>query len=405
MLRKNTAGQFVHFQGVDSATGGIKSGVSWTMRICKDGTFGAKDAGTTITEDGTTGWYKVALAQADTNANNLGYNFTGTGAIPMTINVVTTACDPTSTAFGLSLAKTTNITGFNDIAATAVVSSGAITTSGGAVSTVTTLTNLPAITSNWLTATGLDTTAAAEIADAVWDEDIVAAHGTADTAGRAVRTLDAISDRANNANLNAVLGVPDSAGADVYTDIIADTDDIQTRLPAALVGGRMDSNVQAMANDVITAAALATDAVTEIQSGLATAAALDAVDNFVDTEITDIQNRLPATLSSGRMRVDVEAINATTDPAVRLSKSAAVIYRGTVTTTSTTTSVVCSSLDPGSATNDQFKGRIMIFDQSTSSANLKGQATDITAFNNGTLTFTVTALTHAPASGDTFVIV
>lgn len=46
--------------------------------------------------------------------------------------------------------------------------------------------------------------------------------------------------------------------------IQADTDNIQSRLPASLVGGRMDSNVQAMANNVMTAAALATDAVTEI---------------------------------------------------------------------------------------------------------------------------------------------
>ena len=40
------------------------------------------------------------------------------------------------------LAKGTGLTGLNDIAATAVVSSGAITTSGGAVTTVTTATNL-----------------------------------------------------------------------------------------------------------------------------------------------------------------------------------------------------------------------------------------------------------------------
>jgi hypothetical protein len=51
--------------------------------------------------------------------------------------------NPYSAAFGLTLAKTTNITGFNDIAATAIVSGGAITTSSGAVSTVTTLTNAP----------------------------------------------------------------------------------------------------------------------------------------------------------------------------------------------------------------------------------------------------------------------
>lgn len=49
-----------------------------------------------------------------------------------------TAVDNQSTSFNLSIAKTTNVTGFNDIAATAVVSGGAINTAGGAVSTVTT---------------------------------------------------------------------------------------------------------------------------------------------------------------------------------------------------------------------------------------------------------------------------
>lgn len=41
---------------------------------------------------------------------------------------------------------------------------------------------------------------------------------------------------------------------------------------------------------------------------LATAAALDAVDNFVDTEITDIRNRLPAALVGGRMDSSVGAM-------------------------------------------------------------------------------------------------
>lgn len=48
------------------------------------------------------------------------------------------------------------------------------------------------------------------------------------------------------------------------TTLQADTDDIQTRLPAALVGGRMDSSIGAMATDVITAAALSSGAVSEI---------------------------------------------------------------------------------------------------------------------------------------------
>lgn len=71
--------------------------------------------------------------------------------------------------------------------------------------------------------------------------------------------------------------------------IQADTDDIQTRLPAALVSGRMDASVGAMAANVMTAAAAAADLTTELQSGLATAAALDAVDNFLDTEIAAIK--------------------------------------------------------------------------------------------------------------------
>lgn len=93
MFRKNVAGQFIHVQGVDATTGGIKSGVTWTVRRCIDGTFAAATG--TATEDGTTGWYKFALSQADTNGNNIGFGFTGTGAIPQTINIVTTAADPT----------------------------------------------------------------------------------------------------------------------------------------------------------------------------------------------------------------------------------------------------------------------------------------------------------------------
>ena len=60
----------------------------------------------------------------------------------------------------------------------------------------------------------------------------------------------------------ARLGAP--AGASVSADVAAvqaDTDNIQTRIPAALVGGRMDSSVGAMAAAVITAAAIATDAI------------------------------------------------------------------------------------------------------------------------------------------------
>lgn len=70
-----------------------------------------------------------------------------------------------------------------------------------------------------------------------------------------------------NGKLDAIDDYIDTEVANIVTRAT----DIQSRLPAALVSGRMDSSVGAMAANTLTASALATDAVTEIQSGLATA--------------------------------------------------------------------------------------------------------------------------------------
>lgn len=80
-----------------------------------------------------------------------------------------------------------------------------------------------------------------------------------------------------------------TAAFDNSITIQADTNDIQTRLPAALVSGRMDASVGAMASDVLTAAALAADAVADIQSGLATLASQTTIAGYIDTEVTAIQ--------------------------------------------------------------------------------------------------------------------
>ena len=61
------------------------------------------------------------------------------------------------------------------------------------------------------------------------------------------------------------------------TDVETDTADIQSRLPAALVSGRIDASVGAMAANVMTAAAAAADLTTELQSGLATASDLSTL--------------------------------------------------------------------------------------------------------------------------------
>lgn len=63
----------------------------------------------------------------------------------------------------------------------------------GTLTTVTNLTNLPTIPANWLTATGMDATAGAEIADQVWDE-LIAGHLGAGSTGAALNAAGSAGD-------------------------------------------------------------------------------------------------------------------------------------------------------------------------------------------------------------------
>jgi hypothetical protein len=65
------------------------------------------------------------------------------------------------------------------------------------------------------------------------------------------------------------------------TDIETDTVDIQSRIPTALDNGLMRSSVEAMGANTLTASALAADAVSEIQSGLALQSTLNTLGSTV----------------------------------------------------------------------------------------------------------------------------
>lgn len=65
--------------------------------------------------------------------------------------------------------------------------------------------------------------------------------------------------------------------------------EVNTTHAAGTAWGSGAITAGALAADCITAAKLAADVTTELQSGLATAAALDAVDNFIDTEVAAIK--------------------------------------------------------------------------------------------------------------------
>ena len=103
------------------------------------------------------------------------------------------------------------------------------------------------------------------------------------------------------------------------------------------------------------------------------------------------------------LKVDVADIAGLAAAASNVSIANATIGRGTCTTGGSTTSVATSAFTPNGAAAGQFIGRTMIFDYNTTTSALQGQATTITASTNAAApTFTVTALTTAPSSGDTF---
>jgi hypothetical protein len=92
-------------------------------------------------------------------------------------------------------------------------------------------------------------------------------------------------------------------------------------------------------------------------------------------------------------------INGSATAAQNLERSALAIYRGSVTGSTSTTTLIDSGLTQSGT--DHWKGRIVIFTTGT----LAKQATNITAFTPASDLLTFTALTAAPSNGDEYVIV
>jgi hypothetical protein len=162
-MQKNVAGQKIGAQMVSATDGSAFTG-SVTVYVTGDaGTQAAGSVGSGACTHEGNGYHTYAPAQAETNYDLIAFTFVGTGAIPATVQLYTKMDANVTTIAG------TAQTG-RDIGASVLLSSGTgtgqLSLSSGAVllqaaqtgvtiPTVTTLTNLPAITSNWLTAAGI----------------------------------------------------------------------------------------------------------------------------------------------------------------------------------------------------------------------------------------------------------
>lgn len=136
MFLRNSTSQVIRFGPFLDSTDGVTPETALTiaqadMQLSKDGgAFAQKAAAGNATHD-TDGWYSTTLDTTDTNTNGeLIMQINVSGALPVWVKYYIV---PASTYDAL----TTN--GLNNVAATDIVSAGAITTSSGAVSSVTTV--------------------------------------------------------------------------------------------------------------------------------------------------------------------------------------------------------------------------------------------------------------------------
>ena len=159
------------------------------------------------------------------------------------------------------------------------------------------------------------------------DADALAANAVTEIQS-GLATQASVDDLPTNAELATALAAADDAVLSAVAGVQADTDDIQTRLPAALVSGRIDASVGAMAANTITAAATAADYVTEVQSGLASQASVDdlptnaelatALGGLNDLDATEVQAAAAAALTAydGPTNAELATALAAADDAV-----------------------------------------------------------------------------------------
>lgn len=259
------------------------------------------------------------------------------------------------------------------------IATGAIASTAFAAGAI----NAAAIATGAIDADALAADAVAEIADGVWDEDATG-HQTTGTFGQA------IGDPGADTTTIYQSVVTDAAGTNIAADIAAieaQTDDIGAAgagLTAIPWNAAWDAEVQSEVNDGLVAYDAATG--TDVTA--------------VETDTQDIQARLPAALTGGgNIKADVLAISGDTTAADRLEALMDGLIVAQVNDLSaTTTAFIADGFTE--ATNDHFNGRLITF----LTGALVGQQTDITDYVGATQTFTVTALTEAPANDDFFVV-
>lgn len=404
-MKKNVSGQKIGAQLVDASDGSAFTG-SVTVYVTGDaGTQAAGSVGSGACVHEGNGYHTYAPSQAETNYDLVAFTFVGTGAVPATVQVYTSFPQSVDNATGIAAIKAVTdvlpdagaLTSIATAAALATVDSNVdailidtaeIGTAGAGLTVLATQSLLTTV------AGYLDTEIAAIKAKTDNLPASPAAVGDIPTAGAVADAVwdEAIAGHAGSGSTGEALGAAGASG-----------DPWITALPGSYTAGQagyiVGTNLDAAVSSISAGSGLDAAGV-RAAIGLASANLddqLDALPTAGENADAVWDEALSGHTTSGT------AGKAAIDTDLRGSRT---VIRGTVAGSASTTSLPTSAFSPGGASADQFKGRIVIFDNDTTTAALRGEATDITAStNSATPTLTVTALSATPASGDTFSVV
>lgn len=318
-IKRSVARNFMIFLVDENAPTEGLPGVALTLTVSKNGgAFASPNGSTTYTDRGG-GSYSINSAAADLDTDgDVMYCVTAPGAITRYVvvgEVTLNGGEPPSTVTLADASLTAAKFGAGAIDAAAIadnaidagaIAAGALTAAKFAANAITsTVLADDAITAAKIATGAIDADAIADNAidagaiasDAITAAKIAAAAFTAAKFGAAAITSTVLADDAiTAAKLAGDVTTELQSGlatAAALATVQSDTDNIQSRLPAALVSGRMDASVGAVAADAITAAAIADNAidggsvaasaVTKIQAGLALSADLSTISGQIDT--------------------------------------------------------------------------------------------------------------------------
>ena len=259
------------------------TGKTIVITISKNGgAFGNPNAGATNATEMTSGFYKVTLDTTDTGTSgplavrgavatvdDVGVLYY-VGQVPADVtHILGTAASTPATAGILDV----NVKNMNNVAATSITTIKAV--QGLAVDgVITTLTNLPAITANWLTAAGTATDFGTEIATAIWTDATAGDFTAALSVGKSVMNGVTLGTGLTIASVSGAVGSVTGAVGSVTGAVGSVTGAVGSVTGAVgsvgaggIVSGTFAAGAitaAAIATDAIDADALAADAVTEI---------------------------------------------------------------------------------------------------------------------------------------------